>query len=220
MHDCACPSKHTAASLSAPAEEGFENHCGTSAGKAMPPRIRKVIKKSKGLEKHKGLGKPKGLEKPTKKGKLTAKSLGQLGQLSLKDKMQQAAEQSDTPESAALVLYENMTKNEKAKAWSKHQTALKKKTDEEKAEQEKEGKQYMAALKKASTSETCKQRDTWESELQMLQKWTPQELDLHIKSGRIQWRECPGTWNVLRVQGYSRLPERAVLEKAERVPRL
>ena len=156
----------------------------------------KGLEKPNGLEKPKGLGKPKGLEKPTKKGKLTAKSLGQLGQLSLKDKMQQAAEQSDTPESAALVLYENMTKNEKAKAWSKHQTALKKKTDEEKAEQEKEGKQYMAALKKASTSETCKQRDTWESELQMLQKWTPQELDLHIKSGRIQWKECPGTWNV------------------------
>ena len=170
------------------------------------------MEKPKGLEKPQGLEKPRGLKKPST-GKLTPKKLESLGQLSLKEKMQQAAEQAETADSAALVLYESMSKSEKAKAWSKHQTALKRKSDEEREAHEalgkkekgvaaaaylleKEGKQYMAALKKTSTSELYKQKDIWESECQILSKWTEAELKLHIKCGRIQWRECPGTWGV------------------------
>ena len=197
--------------------------------KTMPPKkVMKSMKvKNKGLEKpkaktglkkpKKGLEKPKqGLEKPKKgleKPKLSQANLEKLGQLSLKDKMKAAAEQSDCAEDAAIVLYDSMTKNEKAKAWSKHQTALKKATDEEKAEYdklpkkdkgiqaaahllEKDGKQYMAVLKKTAVSETHKQNDSWVSELQMLQKWTADELEAHMASGRIRWRECPGTWGV------------------------
>ena len=182
-----------------------------------PKKVMKTMKK-KGLEKSKkGLGKPKqDLEKSKKdleKSKLNQENLEKLGQLSLQEKMANAAEQSESPEDAAIVLYKSMTKEEKAKAWSKHQTALKKKSKEERAEHEglakkekgiaaaayileKEGRQYMVALKKASHSETAKQKDNWQSEPQMLGKWTAQELDKHIQSGRIHWRECPGTRGV------------------------
>lgn len=32
--------------------------------------------------------------------------------------------------------------------------------------------------------------------MQILQKFSKPELDLHIQSGRVQWRECPTTWGV------------------------
>ena len=143
-----------------------------------PKKVMKTMKK-------KGLGKPKqdlekskkDLEKSKKdleKSKLNQENLEKLGQLSLQEKMANAAEQSESPEDAAIVLYKSMTKEEKAKAWSKHQAALKKKSEEERAEHEglakkekgiaaaayileKEGRQYMVALKKASHSETVKQ---------------------------------------------------------------
>ena len=190
----------------------------------MPPKmVMKVMKtmtkqKKKNQSKgSKGLEKPKskGLEKPSSKPKkkLTKSNLEKLGKVSLKEKMKFATEDAASPEDAALVLYNSMDKNEKAKAWSKHQTALKKASDAEKEEYgnlskkdkgiqaaahllEKEGKQYMATLKKVSTKDTFKQTDQWVSEKQMLQKWTEEELDAHTASGRIQWRECPGTWGV------------------------
>ena len=155
------------------------------------------------------------MEKPSSKPKkrLTKSNLEKLGKVSLKEKMKVATEDAASPEDAAIVLYNSMDKNEKAKAWSKHQTALKKASDAEKEEYEnlpekdkgiqaaahlleKEGKQYMATLKKVSTQDTFKQTDQWVSEKQMLQKWTAEELDAHIASGRIRWRECPGTWGV------------------------
>ena len=192
--------------------------------KVMKTMKKKDVEKSKDLEKSKGSkkdlekskGSKKGLGKPMKtldKNKLNKTNLEKLGQVSLADKMKQAAEVSETTEEAALVLYNSLSKDEKAKAWSKHQTALKRKSEEEKAEHEalskkdkglaaaahlleKEGKQYVVALKKASHSENLKQKDKWESELEMLQKWTHQELELHIQSGRIRWQECPGTRGV------------------------
>ena len=77
--------------------------------------------KKKDLEKcKKGLGK---LKQDLEKSKLNQENLEKLGQLSLQEKMANAAEQSESPEDAAIVLYKSMTKEEKAKAWSKHQTA-------------------------------------------------------------------------------------------------
>eukprot|EP00438_Fugacium_kawagutii_P016161 Skav224595 [mRNA] locus=scaffold2684:237171:238178:- [translate_table: standard] len=133
--------------------------------------------------------------------------------MSLKEKMEAACEQASDPEEASLVLYNSMDKNEKACAWSKHQRALKDMSPEEQEKHaalakkdkgvaaaayilEKTGKQYMSALKKVKTQEVVKQQDTWKSELEMLAKWTKEELEAHIQSGRIHWRECPGTWGV------------------------
>lgn len=219
-----CFSKHVVFLCSKVAQKRFLFVVRIGVEKTMPPKmVMKVMKtmtkqKKKNQSKgSKGLEKPKskGLEKPSSKPKkrLTKSNLEKLGKVSLKEKMKVATEDAASPEDAAIVLYNSMDKNEKAKAWSKHQTALKKASDAEKEEYEnlskkdkgiqaaahlleKEGKQYMATLKKVSTQDTFKQTDQWVSEKQMLQKWTAEELDAHIASGRIRWRECPGTWGV------------------------
>ena len=41
-----------------------------------------------------------------------------------------------------------------------------------------------------------KKREKWLSEKEAAAKWTEKELELHIASGRAQWRECPDTWDV------------------------
>jgi hypothetical protein len=41
-----------------------------------------------------------------------------------------------------------------------------------------------------------KKREKWLSEKEAAAKWTEKELELHIASGRVQWRECPDTWDV------------------------
>ena len=112
-----------------------------------------------------------------------------LGQMSLKDKMKAAAEGAEDPNEAAIVLHDSMSKLEKSKAMSKHQTALKHGSKQEQAAYndlskkhtgiaavayllEKEGKQYMTALKKVSVGEKVTKADNWETELQMLAKFT------------------------------------------------
>lgn len=173
--------------------------------------------KTQGLEKpkaKKGLEKPKAKAKAKAKSRLTKKALEKAGEMTLEEKVQAACEEApDDQEAAAVVLYDKMNKNEKACAWSKHQGALRQKSQEEQSEHaalskkdkgvaaaayilEKKGKQYIAAMKKVSSSELVKQQDTWKSELEMLAKWTPDELEAHIQSGRVHWRECPGTWGV------------------------
>ena len=42
-------------------------------------------------------------------------------------------------------------------------------------------------------TQTFSKNDTWASELKMLKRWTPFELEAHLNSGRIIARECPHT---------------------------
>lgn len=105
-----------------------------------------------------------------------------------------------------------MTKLEHSKVWAKHKAALEKAPAKEQKEHEKlskrdkglaasqwllekEGKKYMSALKKVKAEETVTRRDKWETELQMLQKFSQQELERHLASGRVIWREDPRTPN-------------------------
>ena len=117
-----------------------------------------------------------------------------------------------------------MTKLESSKVWSKHQTASKAGSEEAKQEfealrkkdkgiaacawlLEKEGKQCLSAWKKVSVGDKLTRQDKWDSELQILQTFSKVELDLHIQSGRVQWRECPTTWGVFEykdTQNWSR----------------
>ena len=185
----------------------------------MPPRkvMKTVMKKSLEKPSPSKPGKAK-LGKAAKakakaKAKLTKNSLEKLGTLSLQDKVQAAANESEDPDAAALALQGSLSKLEKSKLWSKHQIALKRGSQEErdaynnlsKREKglaaaayflEKEGKQWLAATKSVVVAEKLKQLEVWESELQMLGKWSEKELEAHIASGRISWRECPGTRDV------------------------
>ena len=175
-------------------------------------KLKKVMKKPKASSSKPGkANRPGKAKRPGKASKLSKASLEKLGQMSLKDKMKAAAEGAEDPNEAAIVLHDSMSKLEKSKAWSKHQTALKHGSKQEQAAYndlskkdkgiaaaayllEKEGKQFMTALKKVSVGEKVTKADNWETELQMLAKFTPEELDLHLQSGRVVWRECPSTW--------------------------
>ena len=147
------------------------------------------------------------------KAKLTRTSLEKLGTLSLKDKVQAAADGAEDPDAAAVVLHGSLTKLERSKLWSKHQIALKAGSPEEKGAYnnlskrekglaaaayflEKEGRQWLSGSKSVGVAEKLKQLEVWESEMQMLGKWSEKELEAHIASGRISWRECPGTRDV------------------------
>ena len=167
----------------------------------------------KAKAKAKSFGKASKAMKAWKNAKLTKANLEKCGSLILEEKMKMATEEAEDEEQAAVLLKKKMTKLESSKVWSKHQTALKAGSEEAKQEfealskkdkgiaacawlLEKEGKQYLSALKKVSVGDKLTRQDKWDSELQILQKFSKVELDLHIQSARVQWRECPTTWGV------------------------
>eukprot|EP00435_Cladocopium_sp_Y103_P008344 s2141_g2.t1 len=47
-----------------------------------------------------------------------------------------------------------------------------------------------------SKEDRLKKRERWLGQKEADQKWTEKELELHIASGRVQWRERPDTWDV------------------------
>ena len=153
-------------------------------------------------------GKTKSLKKD--KG-LTKEKLDQLGSLSLDEKIRAVAENAETEEEAASALQQSMTKAEKNKCWSKHNTHLKNHPDEKKALEKatktekglasalfllrKEGKKYLSVKSKVSAEETLQKTEEWETEKEMLQKFTDQEFQRHLASGRVVWRQDPTTWD-------------------------
>ena len=54
------------------------------------------------------------------KAKINAKNLGKLGQLSLKEKVDQIADKYDDESEAARSLQESMTASEKTRGWNRH----------------------------------------------------------------------------------------------------
>ena len=70
--------------------------------------------------------KKESLKKDNPKNQLSSKNLKKLGELSLKEKIQAAAEENSDEEQAALVLHSSMTAVEKSNAWNQHQNHLKK----------------------------------------------------------------------------------------------
>ena len=70
--------------------------------------------------------KKEALKKDHPKNQLNSKNLKKLGELSLKEKIQAAAEENSDEEQAALVLHCSMSAVEKSNAWNQHQNHLKK----------------------------------------------------------------------------------------------
>ena len=55
----------------------------------------------------------------------------------------------------------------------------------------------------------------WESHKAMLKKWTQDELDLHINSGRIAWREDPNTPGVWEYKDTKNMTETRTITKSK-----
>ena len=147
-----------------------------------------------------------------KKSSLTKAKLAQLGKLSLKEKVEKITEEAETKEEAAQVLKEAISPNERGQIWSKHQIALK--TDQEAQKEhsemnktqkglasllwfvENQSKKFYNATAQFGTKQTLIKGDTWKSEKQMLEDFGLEEFQLHVQSGRIQWRNDPYTEGV------------------------
>ena len=136
-------------------------------------------------------------------------NLKKLGELSLKDKILKAAEEHpDNEETQALVLQESMSAVDKSNAWNQHQVHLKKKGNEslkkEFGEMDKKGKGLSTALfllkknknlfasvsKGVSQEVSLKKREKWLTQKEVDAKWTDQELEVHLASGRLIYREA------------------------------
>ena len=146
--------------------------------------------------------------------KVNSTNLKKLGEVSLKEKIQNAVEEHSDEETQAIVLHQSMTPGEKSNAWNQHQTHLKKcgneslKNDFESLDRKGKGLStalfwlkknravYAHVSKEAAKETSLKKREKWLSEMEANAKWSPAELEKHIQSGRVIWRECPTTWGV------------------------
>ena len=123
--------------------------------------------------------------------------------MTLHEKMEAAAEEASGDEDqAAEHLKKSMTAAEKQSVWSKHQTYLKRNPKEQKALQKasKDGKKYLTTAAKVAASQALKKAEEWLSEKAILKRWSPEELQAHLGSGRVVWREDPWTPGVYEYQ--------------------
>lgn len=158
--------------------------------------------------------KKESLKKENPKNQLNSRNLKKLGEVSLKEKIQAAAEENSDEEQAAVVLHSSMSAVEKSNAWNQHQNYLKKSENKSLKKEydslDKKEKGLATSLfllkknkvvfgsvsKTLSKEESLKKREKWLSQLEVDKKWTDKELRAHIASGRVVWRECPDTWDV------------------------
>ncbi|CAE7611739.1 unnamed protein product [Symbiodinium sp. CCMP2592] len=159
------------------------------------------------LAKAKAKGPLKGVLKPTKHN---LKKLGK--EKSLAEKVQDLAKGADTAEEAVSKVQQGLSKLDKSKLWSQHNTHLNR-NPEAKEKQDKLGKkdkgaaatlwflrdkvpQFANFSENREEATTLRKVDRWLSEKEALSKWTEAELEAHCQSGRVQYRECPTTWGV------------------------
>ena len=135
---------------------------------------------------------------------LRAHNLKKLGAMKLSDRIQQIGNQSETAQEAAVALKETLTKGEASRAWSAHQTHLKKNEEAAAAFTELTKKEkglavalflvkdnipkFMHITDSHQQSQSLDKREKFESETSILQRFSKEELDLHLASGRVSWR--------------------------------
>ena len=151
----------------------------------------------------------------TKGSQLTPKKLAQLGQVSLAEKVKQAVEGSESPEEAAALLKQSLTKLESSKVWGQHQTHLKNNPEAAEALKEVEGKKskglasalwfisnrstkFQSVQHSMSGNISVRRNDAWMFEKQATDKFGAEELAAHVSSGRVIWQEDPITRGVYR----------------------
>ena len=183
----------------------------------IPKKSWKKGDSSLGSSKDKDVKKGHLKKQPLKKGKLCQRSLNKLPKMTLAEKMEVTAEEAEGDEDqAAENLKKSMTPAEKQSAWSKHQTHLKRNPKDAKALQkagknekglaggkwlmQKDGKKFLTAAAKVAASQALKKTEEWMSEKATLKRWSPQELQAHLASGRVVWREDPYTPGVFEHQ--------------------
>ena len=178
--------------------------------------MKTILKKARGnkhsLKKGGGSSTDK---KPATRKSLNKNSLAKLGKMTLAEKIDKAAETASNPLEAAKGLKQMMTKQEHSQAWSKHNIHMKGKSKKEQKEFQSLSKgekgmevamhllktnvpKFMQWKESLGHSVSLDKREEWKSETQMLEQFGEYELQLHIESGRVEYREDPwtvGVWN-------------------------
>ena len=187
--------KPLAKGTASPLKKGNTNATPLAKGKA------KAKAKSKGSPLKKGKGGNKD------KNALNKANLEKLGEMPLKDKIAKASEE-ETEEQGALVLQESLSAPEKSRAWSRHQTHLWKKGNEEElaefqaASKKEKGQMTCLFLMRQNAGYYCNVSKTVKStnKLEKKEKWMSEkkaydefgdDLEKHVASGRVvswtQW---------------------------------
>ena len=156
-------------------------------------------------------GNPKA--KPATNSPLHKGNLARLGEMSLKERVKQISEEHDDEVSAAMVLKENMSNEEKTRTWNRHNKHLQKVGNEEEKNEfqnaSKRDKGLLTALwlmrtespkfctvaRTASLDKVMEKTEAWLSEKEALEKWGEDDLNKHLESGRVIWRET-SSWGV------------------------
>lgn len=186
---------------------------GKFAMKTLPKGKAKAKAKTKTRA---GSSKDTPLTKGKQKNALNKKALDDLGELSLKERIKKATEGAETAEEAVLALKIQLTPKEQQSAWSKMKTKMKNDPAEAKKVEnmskkeigiyatmcllKAEAPKFMALKQELNSGVSLTKGETWESELQMLQKFTREELELHLASGRVKWRADPWTGGCYQYQ--------------------
>eukprot|EP00435_Cladocopium_sp_Y103_P000214 s4807_g1.t1 len=151
--------------------------------------------------------------KPATNAPLRKGNLEKLGEMSLKEKVKQIAEEHEDEVGAAMVLKETMSNEEKTKAWNRHNKHLQKVGNEEEKEEfqnaskkekglltalwlmRQDAPKFCTVVRKTSLDKELTKTERWLSEKEALEKWGKDDLDKHIQSGRVIWRET-SSWDV------------------------
>ena len=173
-------------------------------------------------------------KKQVKKNNLKKKQLaklGKLGKMTLAEKVAKAAEDAENPAEAAKELKGMMTKQEHSRAWSKHNIHhLRGKSKKEQKEFDSLPKgekglevamhllktnvpKFMQWKESLGQSISLDKREEWKSEIQMLEQFGERELQMHIASGRIEYREDPWTEGVYNYRDKGDLVKRTRVTK-------
>ena len=153
--------------------------------------------------------------------------------LTLQEKVNKAIEGGDSEENALFKLKDNLSKIDKSNIWSQYQTFLKhNKEEKDKYEQmsnlDKGNAQTLWFIKKSSpkffgfkmelsATDKVTWKDEWCSHKEMLEKFGSEELDMHITSGRLLWREDPLTKGVYQYKDQGALSREVTLQKGKHV---
>ena len=149
--------------------------------------------------------------KKTKKGQLTKKNLTMLGNpLTLAEKVNQICEAASSPEEAAVELKKQLSTLENSKIWGKHKTHLNHNPEDKKSfeglqvKKEKglasalwfvqsQASKFQCLQLSMSSANALQKVEAWCSQKQMEQKFDGDELQSHLNSGRVIWRDDPIT---------------------------
>ena len=195
--------------------------------KQVQDRVKALLKEGK-LKKSDDLKKSMALKKAGK-GKAALKGLQTM---SLQDKVTKALEGAETEEQAALLLKQSLTKLEHSRVWNQHNLHLKHHpvdaTGDAKTKGEKglasalwfvqQGpKKFISMQMSMDAEDRVLRNDAWVSEKMMLDRFGADELQRHLNSGRVLWKQDPWTKDVWQYKDQGDISRTQVVGRSKKL---